>query len=91
MFVLLEFKHIYPVFGDITDITHVKNTVILLLLMFIRLNFLIQNLIPMLFHLLLLCNNSVESLLIHNCLQLHKSFDKSDTNVYLSLPHYSCD
>ena len=29
MFVLLEFKDIYPVFGEITDIAHIENTVIL--------------------------------------------------------------
>ena len=66
MFFLLEF----PVFGEITDIAHVENTVILYVNVH-KTKFLIQNLIPMLFYLLLLSNMLVLKVFLYIIAYFH--------------------
>ena len=90
LFVLLKYQSIYPVFGQISDLVVIEKEVILYVNVYNTSSFHSNFNSYVIFPSVSFNYVKIKDLLIYDTFYSHQSFDKSDKNLYVSLPHYVC-
>ena len=87
MFLLLHYDTFFPMFGEITDIVVAERIIVFCVTIYDTKSFSTH------FHSFVITPSissdivHIEDLSIHNPLSAHKSFNKADKNIYVSLPY----
>ena len=88
MFVLIKSDRIDPLFGEIIEITIVEKVIVFYVVLY-KTAYFDTHFNSFVIYPIMLCGYQRSP--NYNSLLLHKSFDKTNPNLYVSLPYYICD